>query len=182
MPSMMPERMRRRRRRSPRSPGRGSDAARRRSPPAAPRTRHRSGAGTAARRAPRPGRRTAPAARIDAGIAADAARQVGADQAELVDGVVQHLDGDPGVQERHRGAGPEPARISRWAPPSPRSTFVATSRPSAGGEVGEGDRQRPDRADHVHLMAEPVHVLELLVEIELLGPAVDRHAAAGARR
>src|SRR5215469_10232122 len=29
-------------------------------------------------------------------------------------------------------------------------------------------------------MAEPVHVLELLVEIEPLGPAVDRVAAAGA--
>src|SRR5262249_38210200 len=40
------------------------------------------------------------------------------------------------------------------------------------------DRQRPDRAHHVDLMAEPVHMLELLVEVEPLGPAVEDVIAA----
>src|SRR5258708_1458543 len=46
--------------------------------------------------------------------------------------------------------------------------------------MGEGTRERPGGADHVRLMAEAIHMLELLVEVEPLGPAVDRLAAAGA--
>src|SRR6185369_12431331 len=46
--------------------------------------------------------------------------------------------------------------------------------------VGEGNRERPDGADHIDAMAEAVHVFELLVEIEPLGPAVEMLAAVGA--
>ncbi len=115
---------------------------------------------------------------VDARIAADAARQIGAHQAELVDGVVEHLDGDARVLQRHRGAGPQPARIfalrARHLLVPHQGEVAALIR----RQIREGDRERPDRADHVDLMAEPVHVLELLVEIEPLGPAVEMGAGA----
>ena len=98
----------------------------------------------------------------------------------FVDGVIQHLDRDAGIQQRHRGAGPQPTRMLALGARHllvPHGRHVATLR---GRQVRKGDRERPDGAHHVHLMAEPVHVLELLVEIEPLGPAVDRQAAAGA--
>jgi hypothetical protein len=43
---------------------------------------------------------------IDPGIAADAARHVDAHEAEPVDGIVKHVDGDPGIHQRHRRACP----------------------------------------------------------------------------
>jgi hypothetical protein len=45
--------------------------------------------------------------------------------------------------------------------------------------VGEGNRERPDRADHVDPVAEAVHVFELLVEIEPLRPGIEMLAAGG---
>src|SRR5262249_17327310 len=55
-----------------------------------------------------------------------------------------------------------------------------TVAPFLDRHVGERHRERPDRADHVDLVAEAVHAFELLVEIEPLGPAVEVLAAVGA--
>ena len=114
---------------------------------------------------------------VDARILADAAGQVDAHQAEPVDRVVDHLDGDLGVLQRHRGAGPEPARIfllraGHLLVPHQRVVAAFLDR-----HVGERHRERADRADHVDAVAEAVHVFELLVEIEPLGPGVEMLAA-----
>ena len=116
---------------------------------------------------------------VDARVFADAAGQVDAHQAEPVHRVVEHLDGDAGVLQRHRGAGPEPAGIFLLRAGHllvPHDGVVAAF---LDRHVGERDRERADRADHVDPVAEAVHVFELLVEIEPLGPGVEMLAGLG---
>ena len=118
--------------------------------------------------------------RIDARVFSDAAGKVDADQAEAVDRVVDHFDGGARVLQRHRRARPQPAGIFLLRAGHllvPHQRVVA---PFRERHVGEGDGERPDRADHVDLVAEARHVLELLVEIEPLGPGIEMRAAAGA--
>ncbi len=117
---------------------------------------------------------------VDAGVGADRAGQVDAHQAEPVHRVVDHLDRDLGVLQRHRGAGPQPARIlllrgRHLLVPHQRVVAAFSDR-----HVGERHRERPDRADHVDPVAEAVHVFELLVEIEPLGPGVQVLTGIGA--
>ena len=119
---------------------------------------------------------------INTGITADAARKIGAHQPELVDRVIEHLDGDAGVDQRHCGARPDPARVlalrARHLLVPHRGDVTSFS---SGERSEKATEERPDRADHaIDLMAEAVHMLELLVEVEPLGPAVDRLAELGA--
>ena len=115
---------------------------------------------------------------VDTRIFADAAGQVDAHQAEPVHRVIQHLDGDLGVLQRHRGAGPQPAGVFLLRARHllvPHDGVVAAF---LDRHVGERNRERADRAHHIDPVAEAVHVFELLVEIEPLGPAVEMSAAA----
>ena len=112
---------------------------------------------------------------VDPGIGADAARQIGAHQSELIDRVIQNLDGDPGVLQWHRRASPKPAGIFALR----RCHFFV---PQHGG-IAAGfrrkfrkiNRQGADGAHDVHLMTEGVHVRQLSVEIgpsRVVGPDV----------
>ena len=117
---------------------------------------------------------------VDARVGADAAGQVDAHQAQAIDGIVHHLDGGTGVLQRHRGAGPEPAGMFILRGRHllvPHQRIVA---PFFEWHVGERNRERADRAHHVDAVAEAVHVFELLVEIEPLGPGVEMLAGVGA--
>ena len=81
---------------------------------------------------------------VDARIGADRARHVDAHQAEPADGIVEHLDRDPRIDERHRRARPQAAGV-----------FLLRARhllvPVGGGlaaflarQVGEEHRERAD--------------------------------------
>ncbi len=94
-----------------------------------------------------------------------------------MDRVIQHLDGDLRVGHRHRRAGPDAAGIFAL---SAGHLLVPLHRRVAAlfrRQIGEGDRERPDRADDAHFVAEPVHMFELLVEIEPLRPGIQRRPA-----
>src|SRR6185312_5124771 len=100
---------------------------------------------------------------IDARIIADAARQVDAHQAELVDRVIDDVDRSLRVDQRYRGTRPDAAGMGALCP---RHLFMPLGREIATHYLfqgGEGDRERADRADDVDLMTEAVHMSELLV-------------------
>src|ERR1700736_3125210 len=117
---------------------------------------------------------------IDARIISDAARQVYAHEPEPVDGVVHDFDRNTRILQRDRRAGPQPARIFALRAGHflvPGDGVVASF---LDWHIGEGDRERPDGADHVDIVSEPVHVFKLLVEIEPFGPAVEMLSTARA--
>ena len=92
--------------------------------------------------------------------------------------MVEHFDRDFSVLQRHRGAGPQPARIFALRARHllvPHHRIIASL---ARRHVRKCNGERPDRAHDVDLVAEPVHVRELLVEIEPIGPAVEVRAGA----
>ncbi len=114
---------------------------------------------------------------VDAHIGADAAGKIDAHKPQTIDRVVDHLDGDARILQRHRRAGPQPAgifllRAGHLLVPHQRVVAAFVER-----HVGERHRERADRADHVDLVAQARHVFELPVEIEPLGPGVEMAAA-----
>ncbi len=116
--------------------------------------------------------------RVDARVVADAAGDVDAHEPQAADGILQDLDRDTCVGERDGGAGPDSVRILALRS---RHVLVPLDRGVAalvGRQVREVDRERADRADDRDLVAEGVHVGELLVEVIPLGPAAQRRLLA----
>src|SRR3984885_2916225 len=114
---------------------------------------------------------------IDPGIPADASGNIDAHQSKLIHRVVKHLDGGLRIRQRNGRASPDPAgifalRARHMLVPHHRGLTALLRR-----QVGEINRKGAERADHAHLMAEAIHVLELPVEIEPFRPGVDRWAS-----
>jgi hypothetical protein len=79
-----------------------------------------------------------------------------------------HRDID--VLQRYRTRSPDPARMFLLRAGHlfvPEHGQIA---PLGGRQLGKGDRERPDGAHHVNIVAKPVHMRQLLVQIEPCGP------------
>ncbi len=114
---------------------------------------------------------------VDAEVIADASRDADTDESQLADGVVEHVEGDRGVDQRNDARCPEAAGV----PPRRTRHFVVPQyrRIAAlvGGQIGEVHRKRARRAYDVHLVGKGVHVCEQVIEVEPLGAEIEASGA-----
>src|SRR5262249_27684733 len=111
---------------------------------------------------------------IDVVVSADAARNVDADQPELLNHAVELVDGGLSLLQRHNTTRPDAPRV---APLRLRHLIIIHARvvdAVSEPDFGEEGRERPERAHKIDVVAGGVHVPDVVVEIEPdLAPVAD---------
>src|SRR5436309_1923439 len=103
---------------------------------------------------------------IDVVVSADAARNVDADQPELLDHAVKLIDGGLRILQRHDTARPDTARI---APLRLTHLIVVHARvvdAVSERNFGEERRERPERAHKIDVVAGGIHMPDVVIQIE----------------